>query len=379
MTPLPPASSGEPSIPPRHRPNLGNFNRETTELDLWALDDLDGPEGDSSEPSPKGQQAVIPVPRNTGRTPQAPQSEPMTPRAPAHKLSTQSEITTTTTRSKVQPPRPLLQPSRLVDHFDDLEDLVPITYPLAKESAKAALADSQLEEVAQVAEEVNQQPVVAEAPSIAPSQGDFQKPNQAQPSDVDEFTPRAREGVAPLDLRVRLGLSKLERIGLAALFALVVLGGGSLFYGRLNRLAAGGDAMAENQFPIKGNFTRIIAADTYWRAPVIEGPMAEKVRPGTQLIPVIKLTAEGSPAGIKVLFRNSDGRLVGDALTRTLNPGASWEVAATTGFNDAGMFAAYRAGQGKPWTVEVEEAPTETASNAEFKKLLNMAISTAQR
>ena len=55
------------------------------------------------------------------------------------------------------------------------------------------------------------------------------------------------------------------------------------------------------------------------------------------------------------------------------------QIAATAGFEDLGMHAAYRTGQSKPWTIEVLEAPSESAANAEFKKLFEINISTDRR
>jgi hypothetical protein len=43
------------------------------------------------------------------------------------------------------------------------------------------------------------------------------------------------------------------------------------------------------------------------------------------------------------------------------------------------MHAAYRTGQSKPWTIQVLEGPSETAANAEFKKLFEINISTDRR
>ena len=70
---------------------------------------------------------------------------------------------------------------------------------------------------------------------------------------------------------------------------------------------------------------------------------------------------------------------MGDAVTRTIKPGAPLQIAATAGFEDLGMHAAYRTGQSKPWTIQVLEGPSETAANAEFKKLFEINISTVRR
>ena len=59
--------------------------------------------------------------------------------------------------------------------------------------------------------------------------------------------------------------------------------------------------------------------------------------------------------------------------------GAPIQFAATDGFNDPGMHAAYRTGQAKPWTIEVFEAPSEDSAAGEFKKLFEMNIASDRR
>jgi len=71
--------------------------------------------------------------------------------------------------------------------------------------------------------------------------------------------------------------------------------------------------------------------------------------------------------------------VMGDAVNRTLQPGVPLQIAATAGFEDVGMHAAYRTGQSKPWTIEVLEAPSEGALNSEFRKLFEINISTDRR
>jgi hypothetical protein len=55
------------------------------------------------------------------------------------------------------------------------------------------------------------------------------------------------------------------------------------------------------------------------------------------------------------------------------------QVASTAGFDDVGMHAAYRTGQTQAWSIEVREASSVTAANEEFKKLIEIPISTVRR
>ncbi len=135
----------------------------------------------------------------------------------------------------------------------------------------------------------------------------------------------------------------------------------------------------ETDFPIKGGKFVVNSAVTYWREPVTSGGKIDTVRRDTLLIPEIDLSTSGGAAGMRVFFRDGDGELVGDVVTRTVKGDMKFQVAATAGFDDLGKYAAYRTGQGKPWTIEVLEAPAEDSPTEEFKKLFEMKISTERR
>ena len=177
----------------------------------------------------------------------------------------------------------------------------------------------------------------------------------------------------------RLALSKAERIGLIALLAVLVIGGGIVFLGTISRLPTGSALAAEDDFPIEGAHATIVSAETFWRAPITTGENADTVRRDTQLIPVIDLGIRGGPAAIRVRFRNSEGIPVGDTITRMVREGEKIQVAATAGFDDVGMHAAYGTGQSKPWTVLVLEAPSAASEAREYKKLFATGISTERR
>ena len=68
MTPEPPSTPDGPLLPPRHRPTADNLAKDTTERDLWDLDDLvigdsDGPPQASIEPIRRNRVPVAPEPR----------------------------------------------------------------------------------------------------------------------------------------------------------------------------------------------------------------------------------------------------------------------------------------------------------------------------
>ncbi len=79
------------------------------------------------------------------------------------------------------------------------------------------------------------------------------------------------------------------------------------------------------------------------------------------------------------VFLDGEGQMVGDVVTRAVQVDVPMEIAATAGFEDIGMHAAYRTGQGKPWVVQIFEAATPNSPSQDFKRLIEMKISYSRR
>lgn len=174
-------------------------------------------------------------------------------------------------------------------------------------------------------------------------------------------------------------LSKIEKIAISGLFAALALGATLTLIHFYNRVPTRPLVAEEIDFPVSGKIIQIKAASTYWREPVTTGENADVVRRGAQLIPVVKLSFSSKPGAIRVFFRNEDGLVVGDGITRTVKGDSEVAVAATAGFDDVGMHTAYRTGDGKRWVVQVFEGPDATASREKFRKVLETEISTVIR
>ena len=327
----PPSPSDGSALPPRHRPSMGNLGKDTTEVDLWAFDDLDAAVEEIPLPGAEPVGCEIPQVRQT-RKPKAPEdgTEPVAKMAGGPRGMM---VDVGKSRGKVAVGISSGH-SKPGDEFDDLDHL-DLPAPAAT------------------------MPEVAPPPMVEP---------------VAEVTPAAVSS-APVYSGVKLHLSKLERIGLLTLLAALVVGGIAVFLGTISRLPSGVDRFKAIDFPIVGKHVSIASATNFWRAP----KSTETVRRGTQLVPVLELSASGKPAAIRVLFRNSEGEVVGDAVTRHIQPGAPLQVTATAGFDDVGMHAAYRTGREKPWTIEVLEAPSENSVGADYKKLFEMDVSPERR
>jgi hypothetical protein len=372
MTPDSPRPSEGSPLPPRHRPSLGDLVKDTTELDLWAFDDdLESPEDSGAREESGGKSSAardIPVPRE--RQKERPReiggTKPGAGQA-AHGPGIQMNVNRPAEKiAAVSKPAGAAKPE---GDFDDLESWQDT--PLESE-----LED--LPEVAGVEEDVVESPppdVVAEAPAspaaVEPAPAASVAP--ALPAKESAGTPAAPVSVIP-----RLGLAKAERIGLIALVAVLVIGAVAVLLISRSLLPREPERVDNHDFPVKGSHVSVTGATSYWRAPITEGPKQDTVRRGTALLPVLELSIAGGPAGIRVLFRNEEREVIGDAVTLTARSG-TMVIPATAGFDDIGMHAAYRAGESKPWTIEVFEAPTATASGREFQKLFEMIIATDRR
>jgi len=361
MTPLPPANPEGSSLAPRSRPGLGDLVRDATELDLWAFDELD-----SSADAKSASRAIsgrIPEPRESGKKKPPEAAESFEPRPQA-----QPSIRVNVSKDRPSPasaPKPLQSKPR--SEFDDL--------------------DHWDEPAAEVAAVAPGPPTLTIHPSFSsppqePAAPEPEEPEPAAastPEAIDEFSPAPRADSTPVSLVPHLKLSKIERLGLALLVGLLLIGGGVVFFQTILRLPSETERVKAGDFPVKGRHLDILSADTFWRAPIREGAGTETFRRGTQLLPVVTLTAGNRPGAVRLFFRDHDGEVMGDAVNRTLQPGVPLQIAATAGFEDVGMHAAYRTGQSKPWTIEVLEAPSEGALNSEFRKLFEINISTDRR
>lgn len=370
MTPTPPSSSEGSSLPPRHRPSKSDFIKDSTEHDLWAFDEhvAPGEEGKEASPSRPVRSLGLPVPRSSGNVKKrlVRDSSESEESAPSHQLGAEErvQLNVSNKRPKAQPAAHSVHHAKVGGEFDDLD---------RGEEAEPERVGEELAEEIEPSFIVLPEPVTEE---IVPP------PEAVPPPPVleqDEFSPRVRENAEPVSLRPHLGLSKVERIGLVALLVVLLIGGGVVYFKIIHHLPTHSQRLQENDFPVKGEHFTILSAVSYWRAPIGEGRNAETFRRGTQLVPVVYLTVKGGPAAVRVFFRNSDGDVIGDAVTRTLQEGTPLEVAATAGFEDVGMHAAYRTGQSKPWMVQVYEAPSESSPGAAFKKLFEMNVSTDRR
>jgi hypothetical protein len=380
MTPKPPTSPDGSPLPPRHRPSLGNLAQDTTEMDLWAfeddLDDEPAPQepqtGESARPG--GANREIPQPRDKPAEKKKDGGERSTPKTPTGGED-RIRMNINKARTKNRPAGSSTSQTKPESDFDDLENWEdaqkePEIEDLPSDAGIVPILEPAEEPMARTRDE----PAIVEVPQPSePTQ-----PAVAPESD-DEFSPVKRENAQPVSLRPHLGLSKVERIGLVSLLVVLLGGAVAVIAISMNRLPTETVKAGANDFPIKGSHLEVDSAVSYWRPPITDGPDADTFRRDTQLLPVIELDVKGGPGAIRVLFRNEERTVVGDAVTRSVHDDGVIKIAATAGFDDLGMHAAYRTGESKPWTIEVYEALSEDAVGKDFRRLFEMNISTDRR
>lgn len=204
-------------------------------------------------------------------------------------------------------------------------------------------------------------------------------------ADADESAPAAevpvRRRVSSVPLRSLMpdfGLSRVERAGLWALVVLLVIGM-SAYLVSIFHLPKVPTRAGKADFPVVGGVFTVESATTYWSEPQVGGANADTVRRGTRLLPVLEMTLSRGPGAVRVLFRNEDREVVGDVVTRSIASAGRIRIAATAGFDEYGMHAAYRTGGRDPWFIEVHEAESADLPGSAFTKLLEIEITSALR
>ncbi len=173
------------------------------------------------------------------------------------------------------------------------------------------------------------------------------------------------------------GTSLLEKIAIAVLVIGLALAAIFSVQHFRNRVTIKPWLGSDLVLPVAGEIISIRTLETYWRKPNEGGDNPDIVRRGTVLLPVVSFTTSGGSGSgaLRILFRNDEGLIVGDPITRTVTPGETLEIPATAGFEDSGAHAAYRIGGTPPWTVQILEAKDRHASRESFQLILDTEIS----
>jgi hypothetical protein len=349
-------------LPGRARPQLSDLSRETTEDDLWNLDE-EAPVIEVRVPNP------APQPRPPGTREAVPEDPPAAV-GPAAEPESGSK-----TVGRMHPRRERTVAAPEKDEIGELED--PAEREEEAEVTLTVIAEEPAEETPAAAD-------TAAPPEPAPP-AEAAAPTEAPAPRTRENKPRAASATeaAPKGLQ-RPRLNRREVVGIAS-FALVILIAAVWMLSRFfSQLSFREDVHALPDFPIEGERIAVEDAATFWREPVRSGENRDVARREVVWIPVLEITLDPdeSPAGaLRVIFRNSQGDPVGDPITRSFAAGrfeasgnATMNFPATDGFEKDGDFQAYRTGSGDPWVVELLEGPSADAAAGTFKKLSSIPI-----
>lgn len=388
MTSDPPPSPESSPLPSRHRPVLGDLSKRTTELDLWSFnDDIDD-------------EQVVPIVQPFLTQPRPLLSQSSGNRGIPERRDSKTGSTNAQSDVKASPPatdeeqaklntgkspdrrRALGDFSNSVKVADDFDDLEQWDADLTQE-------DDHLDELPEVLTEDVLRKEYTEIPQSVPEEKSVPAASSAvvvseevpdKPAfGDDEFSQVTDDGVEPVSLRPHMGLTKVEKVGIVSLFVILLAVGIVTYHFSVNRLPTESIKANANDFPIKGSRLTITAAESYWRVPIVDGPTPDVFRRGTELLPVVEIAVSGGSGAIRVVFRDENRKIMGDSITRSVGGKDLLKFVATAGFEDMGMYAAYRTGGNKPWIVEVLEGPSADASSAEFQKFFEMELSTAIR
>jgi hypothetical protein len=352
---------------------MGSLAKDTTERDLWDFDQPENDDGLGPVEATREPDGSIPGPRNPDKPVLPRKPGATTTKSPDSQKQDRVQVNLGRNRARSEGSGSHVPASKAGEDFDDLDHwedpLAGVEVQASPDPILSAVPAIEPGEPIVEAKAAAEIPVEPEAAAVPDAPAGEPKPAS---------TASAKEAIPQL-LGPFRHLSKIERIGLILLAGLLLFGAGAIFVISLKRLPVESTRVETADFPIAGEHLEITSAESYWRAPVEDGAAADTFRRGTVLLPVLSLGTGNGNAAIRVVFRNHDGEVIGDVVTRSVQGAQTLEIAATAGFDDAGMHAAYRTGESKPWTITVSEATSVNAPSGDFKPLFEMNISTVRR
>lgn len=361
--------STDPSSP-SHDPHIeGNASKQvndSTEIDLW---DLDADQNTTLAPSKNSEGSAERIPTLRDSTSRIHTRKP----ADLRPILAKTEETSGSHPVPVEAYDLKPAPTEPAVSTPASEELSPaLKNKVAQESAYLSTKEPKTETDAESALEADFEAAV-EMASVGrePVAQESQEARKVDPAPSAHSTVRAILSISPL--------SKIEKIAILLLCFVLLLGAALTLIHFSSRVPTRPLIAEKIDFPVSGKIVTITAASTYWRKPITSGDNTDVVRRNTQLIPVVKLSLGSKSGVIRVFFRNEEGLLVGDVITRSVAGDSEITVIATAGFEDLGMHTAYRTGSGKRWRAQVFEAPSLTASREDFSMVLEMEIGTQIR
>ena len=139
--------------------------------------------------------------------------------------------------------------------------------------------------------------------------------------------------------------------------------------------ASADTSLAALDFPVKGSLLTINEIKAQWREP----KPGEIVRPGAYLVPALDLQLGGGAGYLRVLFRDEEGRIRGDALAERVTGGQiagspAYSAICSEGYSTSMSLVECLAGRLDPWTVEVYESANYDVTIADWNVLAKFAM-----
>ncbi len=198
------------------------------------------------------------------------------------------------------------------------------------------------------------------------------------PAPQTEYLPphtSAADTFMPVGSAARPSFSKLEKFSIIAIMA--VLSAAAIFsvIHFSGKIPVNSPISKNLKLPAKGERFTVSSVETYWRKPNTQGEKPDIVRSGVELAPVLKINISGNEGAIRIFFRDSDGIMIGDSVSRNISGDETHEFIATDGLSNLGDHAAYRTGENPRWIIHVYEGPSADAPFSQFKRLFETKIS----
>lgn len=179
----------------------------------------------------------------------------------------------------------------------------------------------------------------------------------------------------PVGSATRPSFSKLEKLSLIFIVAILVSCAAFTIHYFSGNIPVNSPISKDLKLPVKGERFTVSSVETYWRKPNTQGENPDIVRSGVELAPVLKIKISGTEGAIRIFFRDSDGIMIGDSVSRNISGAETHEFIATDGLAHLGAHAAYRTGENPRWIIHVYEGPSADAPLAQFRPLLDTKIS----
>lgn len=171
--------------------------------------------------------------------------------------------------------------------------------------------------------------------------------------------------------RRRRWLTGFERAVIFIICALIAAAGAGAYRHARQFLPTESWSANQVRFPVVGKNLRVVSATAAW---CVTSGSSVPHKPGAVVLPGIALTVEGRADEIRLIFRDADGHVVGDAVSRTVTGPGVLRLAATSGFFTWGDFEAYRIGGKETWTVQVDQMITGKGGDRKQVRLFRMGI-----